>query len=65
MIDELYNLIDDKNETQNLVLRHPEIVKKLKEELDQIESRLRRSGEVKSVEMDEQTKEQLKALGYM
>jgi hypothetical protein len=66
MREELYDLKTDFNETKDLLSEKPTIALKLKKKLELcIKESSLLMGTGKSVELDTQTKEGLKSLGYL
>jgi arylsulfatase A-like enzyme len=63
--EELYDVRADPRETHNLVAEHPEIASELREALEAIEGEFGRSGKHRAMDLDEMTREQLEALGYL
>jgi len=63
---ELYNLVDDPREYKNLVERHPDQVKDLQIQIDDYAQQASESAvRGEEVHLDDATKNQLRALGYM
>lgn len=65
--EELYHLEDDPGERHNLVAELPELAARMREELEQLRGldRAPSAGKGKKEEMDQDTKERLRALGYI
>ncbi len=61
--DELYDLQADPGETRDIAADYPELAERLAEAGEEI--RRRRSPERQAVELDQATREELRALGYM
>jgi len=61
--DELYDLRDDPGETRDIAAGHPRVVVRLAEAGEAIRSR--RSLEREEVALDQETREELRALGYL
>ncbi len=63
--EELYNIKRDPKETENLIERNKDIAWDLKEKLWLLKERSMGGHTGTSIELDEQTREQLKTLGYI
>ena len=63
--EQLFNIDDDPYETQDLIKKEPVIAEKLRSALKRIEDALVPAGAVESIEMDEDIREKLEALGYL
>ncbi len=63
--EELYNLRDDPAEKKNLIAEHADVASELRQRLDEIEAGLATAAEAPSVELDDETRKQLEALGYL
>lgn len=62
---ELYNLRQDPKEKTNLIESEPEIAKKLQNQLTTILKESKTKSDQQSIELDDRTIEELKALGYL
>jgi arylsulfatase A-like enzyme len=63
--EELYNVREDPGETRDLIAEAKQTAAELRSELEQIEADLKATAAGEAVEMDEATREQLEALGYL
>ena len=63
--DELYDIEADPRETRNVIDEHPEIAERFREELRRLTIDLSRDTRSTSTEIDETTRRQLEALGYI
>ena len=63
--DELYNIKNDPKETKNLIQKEKSVALELRKKLLSIVEASSISGVGKSLELDEQTRQQLKSLGYV
>jgi arylsulfatase A-like enzyme len=63
--EELYDVRADPHETKNLIAEHPEIASELRDALHTVEEEFGRAGTHRAIGLDEMTREQLEALGYL
>jgi arylsulfatase A-like enzyme len=63
--EELYDVVNDPEETRNLIADQPQIASRLREALAAVERRFSRPGSDRTIDLDRMTKEQLEALGYI
>jgi len=63
--DELYDIQADPGETVNVIDDHPEVLSRFEEDLKRITIELSRRKRFTSSDMDENTRRQLEALGYI
>lgn len=63
--EELYNIHEDPEETRNLIGSHAPIAAEMRRQLDDIEAAMATDAAAAPVPMDDDTRKQLEALGYM
>ena len=64
--EELYNLIEDSQESQNLIGHEPEILKLMREKLNLYKTYCKeKAAQSVHVELDQETLRNLKSLGYI
>jgi arylsulfatase len=63
--EELYNIREDPGETQNRIATRPDVAAELRRQLDDLEATMTAETEADHLQMDEQTRTQLEALGYL
>ncbi len=63
--EELYDVRADPHETKNLIAEHPEIAEELRDALQAVEGEFSRTRTHRAIGLDQKTKEQLEALGYL
>jgi arylsulfatase A-like enzyme len=64
-LDQLYDLGSDPAERVDVIAEHPELARRFEEELERITVELSRPKLSSPMEMDEETRRQLEALGYI
>lgn len=63
--EEIYNLINDPNELNNLVEREPEVLKRMRNRIDFYKTYTKKKAISSSTKLDYETIQQLRSLGYM
>jgi hypothetical protein len=63
--EELYNIREDPRETKNRIATRPDVAAELRRQLDDLEATMTAEREADHLQMDEQTRKQLQALGYL